>query len=157
MAYDFSLPVLSLRFIPIWRRHFLVWRKLAIPSILGNLADPVFYMLGFGYGLGSLMPHIGGASYLTFLSAGTLCYSTMNSASFEVLYSGFSRMHVQKTWDAILNTPMMLDDILLAELVWGASKSLLSGLAIFAISAPIAALTLGLVLTGTTIVWLRTR
>ncbi len=130
MAYDFSLPVLSLRFIPIWRRHFLVWRKLAIPSILGNLADPVFYMLGFGYGLGSLMPHIGGASYLTFLSAGTLCYSTMNSASFEVLYSGFSRMHVQKTWDAILNTPMMLDDILLAELVWGASKSLLSGLAI---------------------------
>lgn len=130
MTNDFSPPKLSLRFVSIWQRHFLVWRKLAIPSILGNLADPVFYMLGFGYGLGSLMPHIGGVSYLTFLSAGTVCYSTMNSASFEVLYSGFSRMHVQKTWDAILNAPMTLDDVLLAELAWGASKSLLSGLAI---------------------------
>ncbi len=129
----FAPPRLSLRFLPVWRRHFLVWRKLAIPSILGNLADPMFYMLGFGYGLGSLMPRIDGASYLTFLSAGTLCYSTMNSASFEVLYSGFSRMHVQKTWEAMLNAPLALDDVLLAELAWGASKSMLSGLAILAV------------------------
>ena len=129
----FAPPQLSWRFIPVWRRHFLVWKKLAGPSILGNLADPMFYMLGFGYGLGSLMPQVGGATYLTFLSAGTICYSTMNSATFEVLYSGFSRMHVQKTWDAILNTPLTLDDVMFAELSWGASKSLLSGIAILAV------------------------
>lgn len=133
MNGHFSPPRFSLRFWPIWQRNFLVWKKLAGTSILGNLADPMFYMLGFGYGLGSLMPHVGGVSYLTFLSAGTLCYSTMNSASFEVLYSAFSRMHVQKTWDAILNAPVMLDDIMLAELVWGASKSLLSGVAILTV------------------------
>ncbi|MDA8327908.1 MAG: ABC transporter permease [Betaproteobacteria bacterium] len=126
----FTPPQLSLRFLPIWQRHFLVWKKLAIPNMLGNLADPIFYMLGFGYGIGSLMPHIGGVSYLSFLSAGSLCYSTMNSASFETLYSGFSRMHVQKTWEAIMNTPLTLDDILLSELFWGATKSLLSGVAI---------------------------
>lgn len=126
----FALPHLSWRFLPVWRRHFLVWKKLAAPSILGNLADPMFYMLGFGYGLGSLMPHVDGVSYLTFLSAGTICYSTMNSASFEVLYSGFSRMHVQKTWEAILNAPLTLDDILFAELTWGAAKSVLSGMSI---------------------------
>jgi lipooligosaccharide transport system permease protein len=57
----------------------------------------------------------------------------MNSATFETLYSGFSRMHVQKTWDAILNTPLVLDDVLLGEWVWAASKSLLSGLAILSI------------------------
>ena len=130
---DFSLPSLSWRFIPIWRRHFLVWRKLAIPSILGNLADPAFYMLGLGYGLGSLLPQVGGVSYMTFLAAGTLCYSTMNSATFESLYSSFSRMHVQKTWDAMLNAPLIIDDVLLGELVWATSKSVLSGLAILAI------------------------
>jgi len=48
------LPQLSWRFIPVWQRNYLVWRKLAIPSILGNLADPMLYMLGLGYGLGSL-------------------------------------------------------------------------------------------------------
>lgn len=129
----FSHPQFTLRFLPVWRRNFLVWKKLAGPSILGNLADPMFYMLGFGYGLGSLIPEVGGASYMTFLAAGTICYSTMNSATFEVLYSGFSRMHVQKTWEAILNAPLTLDDVMLAELSWGASKSLLSGVAILAV------------------------
>jgi lipooligosaccharide transport system permease protein len=130
---NFRLPLFSLRFVPVWRRHFLVWRKLAIPSILGNLADPMLYMLGLGYGLGSLMPQVSGVSYIAFLAAGTVCYSTMNSATFEVLYSGFSRMHVQKTWEAILNAPMVLDDVLMGEWVWAASKSLLSGIAILLI------------------------
>lgn len=133
MLKYFSLPSLSLRFIPVWRRNFLVWKKLAIPAILGNLADPAFYMLGLGYGLGALLPEVGGMKYLAFLASGTVCYSTMNSASFEALYSGFSRMHVQKTWEAILNAPLTLDDVLLGELIWTICKSLLSGLAILVI------------------------
>ncbi|MBT9613574.1 MAG: ABC transporter permease [Burkholderiales bacterium] len=133
MTHYFHLPQLSLRFIPVWRRNYLVWRKLAIPSMLGNLADPMLYMLGLGFGLGSLLPDVAGVPYITFLAAGTIAYSTMNSATFEVLYSGFSRMHVQKTWDAIMNTPMTLDDVMLGELTWAASKSLLSGIAILLI------------------------
>ncbi len=129
----FALPRLSLRFIPIWQRHFLVWKKLAITSILGHLADPLIYMLGLGYGLGSLLPEMGSTSYLVFLAAGTLCYSTMNSASFEALYSCFARMHEQRTWDAILNTPVTLDDIVLSEVVWATSKSFMSGLAVLAV------------------------
>jgi lipooligosaccharide transport system permease protein len=57
----------------------------------------------------------------------------MNSATFEALYSGFSRMHVQRTWDAIMNAPMGLDDIVVAEALWSASKSFLSGLAILVV------------------------
>jgi lipooligosaccharide transport system permease protein len=114
----------------VWRRNFLVWRKLAIPSIIGNLADPLIYMLGLGYGLGGLLPQVQGVDYVRFLAAGTIVASTMNAATFEALYSAFSRMHVQKTWDAILNTPLSLDHVLTGELVWAASKSLLAGLAI---------------------------
>lgn len=122
-----------MRALAVWQRNFRVWRKLAVPSILGNLADPMLYMLGLGYGLGTLVPQIAGVPYITFLAAGTICYSTMNSATFETLYSSFSRMHVQKTWDAILNAPMTLDDVLLGELIWAASKSLLSGFAILVV------------------------
>jgi lipooligosaccharide transport system permease protein len=129
----FAPPHVSSRFVQVWKRNFLVWRKLAIPSMLGNLADPMLYMLGLGFGLGSLLPEVNGIPYITFLAAGTVCYSTMNSATFEALYSAFSRLHVQKTWDAILNTPMSLDDIVLAEALWAASKSLLSGMAILVI------------------------
>ena len=125
----------SLRWLPVWQRNFLVWRKLAIPAVLGNLADPLIYMLGLGYGMGRLLPEVGGVSYVTFLAAGTVVSSTMNAATFEALYSAFSRMHVQKTWDAILNTPLSIDHVLAGELLWGASKSLLSGLAILLVVA----------------------
>ena len=129
----YALPRFSRRFIPIWRRNFRVWKKMAGSSILGHLADPVIYMLGLGYGLGGMLPSIAGIPYITFLAAGTVCYSTMNSASFEALYSGFARMHEQRTWEAILNTPITLDDIVFSEMVWAASKSLLSGLAVLAV------------------------
>lgn len=116
--------------LPVWQRNFLVWRKLALPSILGNLADPMIYMLGLGYGLGALLPTLDGQPYIAFLAAGIICSSTMNAATFEALYSAFSRMHVQKTWEAILNTPLGLADVLMGELTWAATKSLLSGAAI---------------------------
>jgi len=130
MSSAYAIPRLSPRLVPVWRRNFLVWRKLAVPSMLGNLGDPLIYMLGLGYGLGSFLPQVGGVPYIVFLAAGTVCFSVMNSATFEALYSSFSRMHVQRTWDAILNAPVALDDIVAAELAWCAAKSFLSGLAI---------------------------
>lgn len=133
-ARHYRPPQVSLRFVHVWRRNALVWRKLAIPSMLGNLADPMIYMLGLGFGLGAMLPEVGGTSYIAFLAAGIMCSSTMMSASFEAMYSGFSRMHVQKTWDAIMNAPVTLDDVLLGEAVWAASKSFLSGLAVLLVA-----------------------
>ena len=130
MKYDFSLPTISPRFIPVWRRNFLVWKKLAGASILGNIADPMIALVAFGYGLGSLLPQVQGVPYIEFLAAGTVCMSTMNAATFEALYSAFSRMHVQRTWDGIMNAPVDLEDVLLGELTWAATKSCMSGLAI---------------------------
>ena len=130
-----SSSVFPIGWLPVWRRNFLVWKKLALPSILGNLADPLIYMLGLGYGLGAMLPTVEGQPYINFLAAGTVCASTMNAATFEALYSAFSRMHVQKTWDAILNTPLGLADVVAGELFWAATKSLFSGAAILVVIA----------------------
>ncbi|MGH8633314.1 MAG: nodulation protein NodJ, partial [Burkholderiales bacterium] len=108
MSKQLALPAFSFRHWHVWRRNSLVWRKLAIPSMLGNLADPMLYMLGLGYGLGAMIADVDGLPYIAFLAAGTVCSSAMMSASFEAMYSGFSRMHVQKTWDAIMNAPVTL-------------------------------------------------
>ena len=123
----YAPPALSMRFIPVWRRHFLVWRKLALPSILGNLADPLIMLFGLGYGLGAVMGEIGGTSYFAFLAAGFVASSTMYAATFEALFSAFSRMHVQKTWEAIVTAPMTLDDVLLGEWAWTVTKALAAG------------------------------
>ena len=129
----FSVPNLSMRFVHIWRRNLLVWRKLAIPSMLGNLADPMIFLFGLGYGLGALMPAVQGVSYIAFLAGGMVASSTMYAATFEAMYSAFSRMHQQKTWEGILNAPILLEDVVLGELVWATTKATLSGVCILAV------------------------
>ena len=107
-------PRLSWRWWPVFLRNLLVWRKLALPSLAANVAEPLIWLVAFGYGLGALvgtvnLPAAGGAvavPYILFLASGSICMSAMNAATFEALYSAFSRMHVQKTWDGIMNAPV---------------------------------------------------
>jgi lipooligosaccharide transport system permease protein len=68
--------------------------------------------------------------YLVFLASGSICMSAMNAASFEALYSAFSRMHVQKTWSGILNAPVSLDNVVVAEMLWAAYKAVFTVTAI---------------------------
>src|SRR5204863_8242588 len=93
---------ISRAWLAVWRRNYLVWKKLAAESVLGNIIEPLFYLVGFGIGFGALVPEVDGVKYIAYLAGGTICYSTMMSASFEALYSGFARMHVQRTWEGIL-------------------------------------------------------
>jgi len=126
--------LLSLRFLHIVRRNYLVWRKLFVPSLLGNLADPLIWLVGFGVGLGALLPRIEGLPYLAFLASGMIGYTTMYSASFEALYSAFARLHTQRTWEGILYAPMTVRDVVLGEWTWAALKGVASGAAILAVA-----------------------
>lgn len=130
-------PQLSLRFWPVFLRNLLVWKKLAIPSLVGNIAEPLMWLVAFGYGMGALIGQVRVGSvqvpYILFLASGSICMSAMQAASFEALYSAFSRMHVQKTWDGIMNAPVNLDDIVLAEMLWAAFKSLFTVTAILGV------------------------
>ena len=125
------------RFWPVFLRNLLVWRKLAIPSLVANIAEPLMWLVAFGYGLGALVGEVTlgeeKVPYILFLASGSICMSAMNAATFEALYSAFSRMHVQKTWDGILNAPMRLDDVLLAEMLWAAFKALFTITAILGV------------------------
>ncbi|PUE29090.1 nodulation protein NodJ [Limnohabitans sp. JirII-29] len=125
------------RFWPVFLRNLLVWRKLAIPSLVANIAEPLMWLVAFGYGMGALVGEVNldgqRVPYILFLASGSICMSAMNAATFEALYSAFSRMHVQKTWDGILNAPMRLDDVLLAEMLWAAFKALFTITAILGV------------------------
>jgi lipooligosaccharide transport system permease protein len=131
------LPALDASFWPVFYRNFLVWRKLALPSLVGNIAEPLIWLVAFGYGMGALIGTIDMGTqqvpYLLFLASGSICMSAMNAASFEALYSAFSRMHVQKTWDGIMNAPISLDNIVLAEMLWASFKAVFTAIAIMGV------------------------
>ena len=135
-------PQLSPRWWPVFMRNLLVWRKLAIPSLVGNIAEPLMWLVAFGYGMGALVGQVNVAGagststqvpYILFLASGSICMSAMNAASFEALYSAFSRMHVQKTWDGIMNAPVSLDDVVLAEMLWAGFKAVFTITAILCV------------------------
>jgi lipooligosaccharide transport system permease protein len=127
-------PDLAFRWWPVFLRNLLVWKKLAIPSLVGNIAEPLMWLVAFGYGMGALVGKVSvdgiEVPYILFLASGSICMSAMNAASFEALYSAFSRMHVQKTWDGIMNAPVSLDNVVMAEMLWAAYKSLFTVTAI---------------------------
>lgn len=120
--------------IAVWYRNFLVWRKLAVASMLGNFGDPFLYLLGLGYGLGMFIGDMGGIPYMAFLASGILCSSAMNTATFEGLYSAFTRMNQQGTWEGMLATPVRIQEVVAGEIVWAATKSLISGTAILIVA-----------------------
>jgi len=126
----YALPRVSWRFLPVLQRNLLVWIKLAGPSILGNIAEPLITLVAFGYGLGAMIGQIDGLPYILYLASGSIAVSATMAASFEALYSAFSRMQMQKTWESIMNAPVSLDDIVFAEMLWAALKAMFSVAAI---------------------------
>ncbi|MCP1677021.1 lipooligosaccharide transport system permease protein [Natronocella acetinitrilica] len=146
------LPELSLRFIPIWKRNLRVWRKLMVPSILGNFGEPLLYLIVLGYGFGRLVGDVNDLPYMVFLASGIICSSAMFTASFEALYSAYTRMTIQQTWGAMLDAPLRVDDVVLGEIVWAATKALMGATAMLVVASllglvagPIAVLVLPLI------------
>ena len=133
-SLDYSLPKLHPRCFTVWHRNFSVWKKLFGPSLLMNFGEPLLYLLGLGLGLGMFVGDIQGLPYLVFLASGIVASSAMNTASFEALYSVFTRMIPQRTYEAMLATPLTVDDIVAGEMLWCATKSLVSGTAILIVA-----------------------
>ena len=129
----YAVPRISRRFWPVLLRNWLVWKKLALPSVIGNIAEPLITLVAFGYGFGSMIGQIDGRPYIQYLASGSIAVSAALAATFEALYSAYSRMQMQKTWDSIMNAPIALDDIVFAEMLWAALKALISATAIMVV------------------------
>lgn len=130
-----AMPALRIDAVAIFQRNFLVWRKLLGPAIALNFGEPLVYLLGLGLGLGLLIGEVGGMPYLVFLASGIVASSAMNTVSFEGMYSVYTRMVPQKTYDALMATPLTLDDIVLGEALWAAAKGTISAVAILLVAS----------------------
>ena len=131
---DLRLPSLRRDALTVLRRNLRVWRKLIGPAVAMNFGEPLLYLLGFGYGLGIFIGQMSDMPYLTFLASGIIASSAMTTASFEGMYSVFTRMVPQRTYDALLATPLEVDDILAGEMLWCGTKALFSGIAILVVA-----------------------
>ncbi len=111
----------------VWQRNFSVYTKLYKSSIVFNFIEPILYLVALGFGLGAFVKEINGVPYINFIAPGIIASSSMFATTSECTYGTYVRMTYQKTFDAILATPVNIDDLVAGELMWGASKSVLYG------------------------------
>jgi lipooligosaccharide transport system permease protein len=50
----------------------------------------------------------------------------MNAGFFECTYASYVRMYYQKTYDAIIATPLSIDEVIVGEILWGATRALVN-------------------------------
>lgn len=111
----------------VWQRNFTVYTKLYKSSIVFNFVEPTLYLIALGLGLGAFIKDINGIPYINFIAPGIIASSSMFATASECTYGTYVRMTYQKTFDAILATPVNIDDLVAGELIWGATKSMLYG------------------------------
>ena len=116
-------PQISRRCWTVWRRNWEVFFKTYTVNFLPPVLEPVLYLLAIGYGLGSFVGEIDGIPYVEYIAPALLSISMMNSAFFECTYSSYVRMYYMKTFDAMIATPLSIDDVIAGELLWGATRS----------------------------------
>jgi lipooligosaccharide transport system permease protein len=119
----------------VWQRNFKVYTKLYKSSFALNFVEPILYLTAFGFGLGVFVQEINGMPYVKFIAPGIIASSAMFAAVYECTYGTFVRMTFQKTFDAILATPVNIDDLVAGELMWGATKSVIYGATIIIVIA----------------------
>ena len=125
----------SWRFIRLWQRNRDVFFRLWHSEAPGFIAEPIIILLALGLGLGAYIGLVDGQRYIDFIAPGIVASYAMFSASFECTYGSFVRMEYQNTYDAILATPLNVEDIVAGEIFWGATRALMTGSIILAIAA----------------------
>ena len=130
------LPRLTYRVWIVWRRNFDVFKKTIFVNFLPALLEPILYLAAFGVGLGALITGtIEGSSYIQFIGPGLISIAVMYGSFFECTYASFVRMYYQKTFDAIIATPINLDEVIAGELLWGATRATINGTIVLIIVA----------------------
>lgn len=131
ISYDLSFGA-----VHVWQRNrdtFLrMWRTESWPPVV----EPLLNLLAIGFGIGAYVSGITGSeSYLHFVAPGFVASSLLFSASFECLFGSFIRMDYQRTYDAIVATPVSIDDVAVGEMLWGATRGLIAASGVIVISS----------------------
>ena len=113
--------------LAVWRRNASMYARTWKLNLLPNFFEPVFYLASVGIGVGSYVQQMGGLRYVEFLAPGLVCVAAMNGASYEVTYNVYIRLAFEKIYDAMLTTPIEPDDVLVGEVTWAVTRSMIYG------------------------------
>jgi lipooligosaccharide transport system permease protein len=111
----------------MWQRNASIYKRTFKFNVLPNFFEPFLFLLAMGVGLGRYLSHIRGIRYIDFIAPGLLATTAMYGTSFEVTFNAFVKMQFGKVYDAVMSTPLSIEDVGLGEMLWGTTRSLIYG------------------------------
>jgi lipooligosaccharide transport system permease protein len=119
----------------LWQRNASIYRRTYKLNILPNFFEPFLYLLAMGLGLGAYLARIQGVRYLDFIAPGLVATAAMYGTSFEVTFNAFVKMQFGRVYDAVMSTPLSIEDVGLGELLWGTTRATIYGVVFLAIAS----------------------
>jgi lipooligosaccharide transport system permease protein len=113
--------------VRVWRRNARVFSKVWRGALLPQFLDPLFYLVALGFGLGTYVATVNGVPYEDFIAPGLIASAAMWAASFETTYNVYLKMNENRLYDAILATPIEVQDLAAGDIAWGATRSAVYG------------------------------
>ena len=109
----------------VLQRHLTVFARNWRVSVSLNFIEPLLILTALGIGLGFYVQPIEGLPYLNYLAPGIIASSAMYATCYECTYGTFIRLEFQKTFQAMVATPLSMDDVIMGEILWGTFKSVM--------------------------------
>lgn len=116
-------PDVSVGAFRVWLRSRDVLMRRWKTEMLGMIAEPFIVIFALGLGLGRFVELGTGQEYVVFLGPGLLALFPMFAAVFECAWGSFVRLEMQGTYDAIIATPVSVDDVITGEILWGTTRA----------------------------------
>jgi lipooligosaccharide transport system permease protein len=101
------------------------WKATTFSSVV----QPTIYLLAFGLGFGSLLPHLAGVKYVQYVATGTVATAVLFSSAFPGMFNTFVRWQFQRTYDAMLAAPVDVEELITAEVLWISIRAGVYGMA----------------------------
>ncbi|MET8527798.1 ABC transporter permease [Micromonospora sp. NPDC005172] len=124
------------RALALIERNFMIYRR-SITPLLNALVEPLLYLLSIGVGVGLLVGTVPGVEvpYAAYVAPAILATTAMNTAFNLTSIGVFTRMRVERTYEAILPTPLSVTDIAVGEVTSAMINALLTSIGFLVIMA----------------------
>lgn len=123
-----------------------VYRRIWKSTVASSLLVPLLYLAGMGYGLGAIVDSPGrtavpGVAYVSFVATGLIAAQTMMTAVAETTYSVFGAIKWQRTYHAMLASPLQVADLVRGHVAYLALRLLMVSSAFAVVALAIGAMT----------------
>ena len=118
----------------VWQRNRDAFLRAWKVEVGGIAIEPFIMLVALGYGLGSYIQDFDGLTYAAFLAPGVVASYAMWHSTFDSTYGAYLRMESHHIYEAVLYTPLGPEDIVMGEVLWSATRGLLSAACVMVVA-----------------------